>query len=120
MICSFDQQLFSGHCIRCSWIFIKKSWVPKFKYHIIYKDSHLFVRWGLEHGNRGPSQLTGMHLTVVEVAEVSRVQEKVGSEKFSEAALAWPEGQRGVQVQAASPVGLSSQVVPCEGQNRSS
>lgn len=49
--------------------------------------------------------------TVVEVAEVARVEEEVRSEKLPEAALARPEGQRGVQVQAAGPVRLSAQVV---------
>ena len=50
-------------------------------------------------------------LTVVEVAEVPCVEEEVGSEKLSKAALAWPERERGVQVQAAGPVRLSAQVV---------
>lgn len=51
-------------------------------------------------------------LTIVEVAEVSCVEKKVSPEEFPEAALARPEGQRGVQVQAAGPVRLSAQVVP--------
>lgn len=60
------------------------------------------------------SQLTNVSfgaLPVVEVAEVSCVEEKVCSEKFSKAALARPERERGVQVQAAGPVGFSTQVV---------
>lgn len=50
-------------------------------------------------------------LTIIEVAQVARIEEKVGSEKLSEATLAWPEGQRGVEVQAPGPVSLPSQVV---------
>lgn len=50
-------------------------------------------------------------LTVVEIAEIPRVEEEVCSEEFSEAALAWPERQGGVQVQAAGPVRFSAQVV---------
>lgn len=50
-------------------------------------------------------------LTIVEVAQVARIEEKVGSEKFSKATLAWSEGQWGVEVQAPSPVCLPSQVV---------
>lgn len=51
-------------------------------------------------------------LTIVEVAEISRVEKKVSPEELPKAALARPEGQRGVQVQAAGPVRLSAQVVP--------
>lgn len=50
-------------------------------------------------------------LTIVEVAQVARIEEKVGSEKLSKATLAWSEGQRGVEVQAPGPVCLPSQVV---------
>lgn len=56
--------------------------------------------------------MLGPGLTVVEVAEVSRVEKKVSPEELPEAALARPEGQRRVQVQAAGPVRLSAQVVP--------
>ena len=50
-------------------------------------------------------------LTIVEVAQVARIEEKMSSEKLSEATLAWPEGQWGVEVQAPSPVGLAAQVI---------
>jgi hypothetical protein len=50
-------------------------------------------------------------LTIVEVAEVPCVEEEMGSEKLSKAALPWPERQRGVQVQATSPVRLPAQVI---------
>lgn len=55
-------------------------------------------------------------LTVAEVAEVARVEEEVRSEELAEAALAGPEGQGRVQVQAARPVRLSAQVVSWRGQ----
>lgn len=58
-----------------------------------------------------PGALQAARLTIVEVAEVSRVEKKVCSEELSEAALAGPERQRGVQVQAAGPERLSAQVV---------
>lgn len=57
--------------------------------------------------------------TIVQVTEVSRVEEEVCSEQVSEAPPAWSEGQRGVEVEAPSPVGLSSQVVPCHTSNTS-
>lgn len=50
-------------------------------------------------------------LTVVEVAQVAGVEEEVRSEQLPEAALARPEGQGCVHVQAAGPVRLSAQVV---------
>lgn len=50
-------------------------------------------------------------LTIVQVAQVAGVEEEVCSEKIPEAALAWPEGQWCVEVQAACPVGLAAQVV---------
>lgn len=50
-------------------------------------------------------------LTIVQVAQVAGVEEEVCSEKIPEAALAWSEGQRRVEVQAACPVGLAAQVV---------
>lgn len=50
-------------------------------------------------------------VAIVEVAEVARVKEEVRSEKVSEAALARSEGQRSVEVEAAGPVCLSTQIV---------
>lgn len=50
-------------------------------------------------------------LTIVEVAQAARIEEKVRSEKLSEATLAWPEGQRGIEVQAPGPVCFPAQVV---------
>lgn len=52
-----------------------------------------------------------IRLTIVEVAQVARIEEKVSSEKLSEATLAWPEGQWGVEVQAPGPVCLPAQVI---------
>lgn len=57
--------------------------------------------------------------TVVQVAEVSSVEEEVSSEEVSEAPPAWPEGQGGVEVEASCPVGLSSQEVTCGTSNNS-
>lgn len=51
--------------------------------------------------------------TVVQVAKVPSVEEEVGPEELSPAPPAGPEGQGGVEVQAAGPVGLSSQEVAC-------
>ena len=53
-----------------------------------------------------------LSLTIVKVAEVSSVKEEMRSEKVSEPSSARPERERGVEMQAASPVGFSSQVVP--------
>lgn len=50
-------------------------------------------------------------LTVVEVAQVASIEEKVSSEKLSEATLAWPERQWGIEVQAPGPVCLPAQVI---------
>lgn len=41
------------------------------------------------------------------------------SEEVCEAPPAWPEGQRGVEVEAPGPVGLSSQEVTCGTSNNS-
>lgn len=49
--------------------------------------------------------------TVVEVAEVACIEEEMRPEKVSEAALARPEGQWSVEVQAACPVRLPAQIV---------
>lgn len=52
-------------------------------------------------------------LTIVQVAQVAGVEEEVRPEKIPEAAFAWSEGQRCVEVQAACPVCLATQVVTC-------
>lgn len=49
--------------------------------------------------------------TIVEVAEVACVEKEMCSEKVSEAALAWSEGQRSVEVKTTCPVRLSTQIV---------
>ncbi len=58
-------------------------------------------------------------LTIVEVTKVSGIEEEVCSEEVTEAPSAWSEGQRRVEVEASSPVGLSSQVVTCHTSNTS-
>ena len=60
-----------------------------------------------------------MLLTIVKVAKVSGIEEEVCSKEVTEAPPAWPEGERGVEVEASSPVGLSSQVVACHSSNTS-
>lgn len=49
--------------------------------------------------------------TIVEVAQVACVEKEVRPEKVSEAALAWSEGQRRVEVQTTCPVRPSTQIV---------
>lgn len=84
-------------------------------------DGHTPVRTlRSEHQASGPAPAPGSLLTVVEVAEVPGVEEKVGSEKLPEAALARPERERGVQVQAAGPVRLPAQVVSWGGKQNGS
>lgn len=60
-----------------------------------------------------PVPAVGLPFTVVEVAEVPRIQEEVGPEEVAEATPTGSEGQRGVEVQTSSPVALPSQVVSC-------
>lgn len=43
----------------------------------------------------------------------------MGSEEVPKATPAWPEGQRGVEVEATSPIRLSAQVVACQTNNNS-
>lgn len=60
-------------------------------------------------------------LTELEVIDIPRGGEDVRPKVVAEAPFAWPERQRGVEVQAAGPVGLTSERVACvrgEGQHR--
>lgn len=52
-----------------------------------------------------------LSLTIVKIAEVSSIKEEMCSEKVSKPSLAWPKRERGVEMQASSPVGFSSQVI---------
>ena len=49
--------------------------------------------------------------TVVEIAKIASIEEEVGSEEVTKSPTAWTEGQRCVQVESPSPVGLPPQVV---------
>lgn len=53
------------------------------------------------------------YLTIVEVTQVSGIEEEMCPEKVSEAASAWPEWKRGVQMKPPSPVRLPTEVIAC-------
>lgn len=54
-----------------------------------------------------------IYLTIVEVTQVSGIEEEMCPEKVSKSASAWPEWKRGVQMNPPSPIRLSTEVIAC-------
>lgn len=54
-----------------------------------------------------------IYLTIVEVTQVSGIEEEMCPEKVSEAASPWPEWKRGVQMKPPSPIRLPTEVIAC-------
>lgn len=55
-----------------------------------------------------------LQLTVIEVAQVSCIEEEVCSEKVPKAPTTWPEWKRSVQVEPTCPEHLSTQIITCQ------
>lgn len=54
-----------------------------------------------------------IYLTIVEVTQVSGVEEEMCPEKVSKTTSAWPEWKRGVQMNPPSPIRLPTEVIAC-------
>lgn len=96
----YDQRMHSANFCRCARgpspvHTTRNMWQPTWDTHFAFS----------------PQGLALSPPTIVEVAQVARIEEEVGPKKVSKATFAWSERQRCVEVQTTCPVCLSTQIV---------